>query len=114
MCSITTPDPANSKISRYLSPRNLAWVQLCDVSGTPRELAGDGDRIFPGRGRLSSSGRSIEHLGGLATTAMSRWRSSIRISGRSPPIAWPTWAVRLFCRVLDACETTPAGSKGGS
>ncbi len=33
-----------------VSPEDLAWVQLCDVSGTPRELAGDGDRILPGDG----------------------------------------------------------------
>ncbi len=33
-----------------LSSGDLAWVQLCDVSGTPRELAGDGDRILPGDG----------------------------------------------------------------
>ena len=29
---------------------DLACVQLCDVSGTPRELAGDADRILPGDG----------------------------------------------------------------
>ena len=34
----------------YLSPANLAWVQVCDLSGVPRELAGDGDRILPGEG----------------------------------------------------------------
>jgi sugar phosphate isomerase/epimerase len=28
----------------------IAWVQLSDVSSTPRELAGDGDRILPGDG----------------------------------------------------------------
>ncbi len=28
----------------------IAWVQLCDVSGTPRELAGDADRVLPGDG----------------------------------------------------------------
>ena len=33
-----------------LSPQNLAFVQLSDVSGVPRELAGDADRIFPGEG----------------------------------------------------------------
>ncbi len=32
------------------SPELIAWVQLCDVSGTPRELAGDSDRILPGDG----------------------------------------------------------------
>lgn len=34
----------------YLTPANLAWVQACDLSGVPRELAGDGDRILPGEG----------------------------------------------------------------
>ena len=34
----------------YLSRTNLAWVQISDLSGVPRELAGDGDRILPGEG----------------------------------------------------------------
>lgn len=34
----------------FLTPGLLAWVQISDLSGTPRELAGDGDRIFPGDG----------------------------------------------------------------
>jgi sugar phosphate isomerase/epimerase len=34
----------------YLMPANLAWVQVSDLSGVPRELAGDGDRILPGDG----------------------------------------------------------------
>jgi 2-keto-myo-inositol isomerase len=33
-----------------LSSADLAWVQFCDVSSTPRELAGDADRILPGEG----------------------------------------------------------------
>lgn len=33
-----------------LTPENLAFVQVCDLAGTPRELAGDADRIFPGEG----------------------------------------------------------------
>jgi 2-keto-myo-inositol isomerase len=35
-----------------LTPRNLAFVQLSDLSGVPRELATDGDRILPGDGDL--------------------------------------------------------------
>jgi 2-keto-myo-inositol isomerase len=42
--------PSKFEDLAYLTPRNLAWVQMCDVSGTPRELAGDGDRILPGEG----------------------------------------------------------------
>jgi sugar phosphate isomerase/epimerase len=33
-----------------LSPANLAFVQLCDLVGLPRELATDSDRILPGEG----------------------------------------------------------------
>jgi sugar phosphate isomerase/epimerase len=33
-----------------LTPANLAHVQLCDLAGTPRELATDADRILPGDG----------------------------------------------------------------
>src|SRR5262245_45462811 len=30
-----------------LSPENLAFVQICDLAGVPRELAADADRILP-------------------------------------------------------------------
>jgi sugar phosphate isomerase/epimerase len=33
-----------------LSRENLAHVQLCDLAGTPRELATDADRVLPGDG----------------------------------------------------------------
>src|SRR6202011_1400970 len=33
-----------------LTRDNLAFVQVCDVAGVPRELAADADRIFPGEG----------------------------------------------------------------
>src|SRR5439155_20565024 len=42
--------PSKFEDLAYLNPQNLAWVQLCDLSGTPRELATDGDRILPGEG----------------------------------------------------------------
>ena len=54
--------PSKFEDLAYLSPRNLAWVQVCDVSGTPRELAGDGDRILPGEGDFQL-GPIVEHLG---------------------------------------------------
>jgi len=44
-----------------LTRENLAWVQLCDVSGTPRELAGDRDRILPGDGDFPL-GPIVAHL----------------------------------------------------
>ena len=54
--------PSKFEDLAYLSPRNLAWVQVCDLSGTPRELAGDGDRILPGEGDFQL-GPIVEHLG---------------------------------------------------
>jgi 2-keto-myo-inositol isomerase len=42
--------PSKFEDLAYLSMENLAWVQVCDLSGTPREIAGDSDRILPGEG----------------------------------------------------------------
>ena len=42
--------PSKFEDLAYLSRDNLAWVQVCDLSGTPREMAGDSDRILPGEG----------------------------------------------------------------
>ncbi len=42
--------PSKFEDLAYLNRENLAWVQVCDLSGVPRELAGDSDRILPGDG----------------------------------------------------------------
>ena len=42
--------PSKFEDLAYLNQDNLGWVQVCDLAGTPRELAGDGDRILPGDG----------------------------------------------------------------
>ncbi len=42
--------PSKFEDLAYLSRDNLAWVQVSDISGVPRELAGDADRILPGEG----------------------------------------------------------------
>ena len=42
--------PSKFEDLAYLNRDNLAWVQVCDLGGTPRELAGDSDRVFPGDG----------------------------------------------------------------
>jgi sugar phosphate isomerase/epimerase len=54
--------PSKFEDLAHLSPQNLAWVQICDVSGTPRELAGDSDRILPGEGDFQL-GPIVELLG---------------------------------------------------
>jgi sugar phosphate isomerase/epimerase len=56
--------PSKFEDLAYLSPANLAWVQVCDLSGTPRELAGDGDRILPGEGDFQIE-PILDHLGGM-------------------------------------------------
>lgn len=42
--------PSKFEDLALLTRESLAWVQLCDLSGTPREIAGDADRILPGEG----------------------------------------------------------------
>jgi 4-hydroxyphenylpyruvate dioxygenase len=53
--------PSKFEDLALLSPANLAFVQLSDVLGVPRELAGDGDRILPGEGDFSLK-PILEHL----------------------------------------------------
>lgn len=55
-----------------LSPANLAFVQVCDLAGVPRELAVDADRVLPGDGDLPLV-NIIAKLGALVTTANCRW-----------------------------------------
>lgn len=42
--------PSKFEDLRLLTPANLAFVQLADLAGVPRELATDADRILPGDG----------------------------------------------------------------
>ncbi|WP_240911410.1 sugar phosphate isomerase/epimerase family protein [Paludisphaera soli] len=56
--------PSKFEDFAYLNRENLAWVQLCDLGGTPRELAGDADRIFPGEGDFQI-GPILDHLGAI-------------------------------------------------
>jgi sugar phosphate isomerase/epimerase len=53
--------PSKFEDLAHLSPKNLAWVQVSDLSSTPRELAGDADRILPGEGDFEL-GPILEHL----------------------------------------------------
>jgi 4-hydroxyphenylpyruvate dioxygenase len=53
--------PSKFEDLTLLSPQNLAFVQLSDVIGIPRELAGDGDRILPGEGDFQLK-PIVEHL----------------------------------------------------
>ena len=42
--------PSKPEDLERLTNANLAFVQLCDVAGIPRELVSDGDRVMPGEG----------------------------------------------------------------
>lgn len=42
--------PSKFEDLALLGPDHLAWVQLCDLSGVPRECATDADRVLPGEG----------------------------------------------------------------
>jgi sugar phosphate isomerase/epimerase len=42
--------PSKGEDLELLTAANLAFVQLCDLAGTPRELATDADRVLPGDG----------------------------------------------------------------
>lgn len=44
--------PSKFEDLRLLTPETLAFVQLSDLAGVPRELATDADRILPGDGDL--------------------------------------------------------------
>ena len=57
--------PSKFEDLERLTPGNLAHVQVCDVAGVPRELAGDGDRILPGEGdfRLVPLLAQLRHIG---------------------------------------------------
>src|SRR5262249_4810429 len=42
--------PSKFEDLALLTPANLAFVQVADVAGVPRELASDADRVLPGEG----------------------------------------------------------------
>jgi sugar phosphate isomerase/epimerase len=80
--------PSKSDDLGYLTRENLFHVQLCDLAGTPRELAGDGDRILPGDGDiplgpLLDALRTIDYAGYVSLELMNPqiWRVPARQLG---------------------------------
>ncbi|CAN5805438.1 hypothetical protein BH23PLA1_BH23PLA1_22730 [soil metagenome] len=82
----------------YLTPENLALVQLCDLSGTPRELATDGDRILPGEGDFQL-GPILDHLDRLGYSGY----VSLEILN---PMFWQMPVDRVVGIALQALERT--------
>jgi sugar phosphate isomerase/epimerase len=57
--------PSKFEDLELLTPANLAFVQMCDLAGVPRELATDADRVFPGEGdfRLGPIVEQLRRIG---------------------------------------------------
>jgi 2-keto-myo-inositol isomerase len=104
--------PSKFEDLAYLSPQDLAWVQFCDLSGTPRELAGDADRILPGEGDFQL-GPIVEHLGRIG------YDGYVSLEVLNPHL----WQVdsdrvvdlgrRALSRVLGRWESDPSTIQGG-
>ena len=104
--------PSKLEDMAYLTSRNLAWVQVCDLSGTPRELAGDRDRILPGEGDFQL-GPIIDYLGGIG------YDGHVSLEVLNPHL-WQVSADRVadlgyqaLSRVLGRWSSDPPESRGG-
>lgn len=53
--------PSKFEDLAMLTPQNLAFVQLCDMAGVPREIATDADRVLPGDGDFQLA-PMVEHF----------------------------------------------------
>lgn len=100
--------PSKFEDLAYLSRENLAWVQVCDLAGVPRELAGDADRIFPGDGDFQA-GPILEHLarigydGGVSLELLNPRLWEIA------PYALADAGLRAVARMLEAARPAQAG-----
>lgn len=90
--------PSKFEDLAYATRENLAWVQICDLSGTPREVATDADRIFPGEGDFAL-GSILDHLdsigydGGVSLEVLN-------------PLLWSMPADRVVDAALQAMRRT--------
>ena len=105
--------PSKAEDLAQLNPRNLAWVQLSDLSSTPRELAGDSDRILPGEGDFQL-GPIIEHLGRIG------YEGYLSLEVLNPHL-WQVAPDRVaevgrqaLLRVLGRSQKVPVAAQGGS
>ncbi len=104
--------PSKFEDLAYLTPENLAWVQVCDLSGVPRELAGDSDRILPGDGDFQI-GPIFEHLSSIG------YRGAVSLEVLNPQlwsVAAPALAdagLRAMARLFDALSASHSASPRG-
>src|SRR5690606_18743664 len=79
-----------------LSAENLALVQLCDLSGVPRELAGDADRILAAEG-VVPNGPILDHVARIG------YRGPVSLEVLNPML-WQMPADRVVGIALQAME----------
>jgi 2-keto-myo-inositol isomerase len=85
-----------------LTKENLAFVQLCDVAGVPRELMTDSDRVLPGDGEF----RLAPIFARLRQIAYDRWVSLELFN----PVLWqikPTQLAELGLSALQRVIEAP-------
>jgi len=100
--------PSKAEDLDLLTRSNLALVQVCDLAGVPRELAGDADRILPGDGDfqltpLFDKLRSIGYDGWVSLEMMN-------------PSLWgqPAQVIELGLKAVERlCKVLPGEKSGG-
>jgi sugar phosphate isomerase/epimerase len=104
--------PSKFEDLAYLTPENLAWIQVCDLVGTPRELAGDADRIFPGEGDFQL-GPILEHARRIGYDGPVSLEVLNPQLWRIPADRVADAALRATCRVLAALAEPARTATGG-
>jgi 4-hydroxyphenylpyruvate dioxygenase len=79
--------PSKFEDLALLKPQTLAHVQLCDLSGVPRELATDADRILPGDGDFQL-GPILDHFRALG------YQGWVSLELQNPTL-WQTKALQV-------------------
>ncbi len=100
--------PSKFEDLAYLSPENLAWVQVCDLSGVPRELAGDSDRILPGDGDFAIT-PILDHLKAIGYQGCLSLEVLNPMLWAVPAGAFADAAIRSMGRLFPA-ETPPSSN----
>lgn len=105
--------PSKFEDLAYLSPENLAWVQLSDLSGTPRELAGDSDRILPGDGDFQIA-PILKHLQAIGYEGCVSLEVLNPLLWAVPATAFADAAIRTMARLLAGENDGTGATRGGA
>jgi len=86
-----------------LSRENLAFVQICDVSGVPREIMSDSDRILPGDGdfHLAPILGKLRNRGYEGWVSLELWNPVI---WQSPPQQVAEFGLAAWNRLMEAVQ----------